>query len=155
MGFLFFFFCSNKSKTVPGQVGRVVLQWPSDGTNSLVTSHLMLQPHYVLLHRPGWSAQAGGRPAPRAAKPGKKAPVPGVRARDVYGRTRKGMGSFSRGETGILHHQSPRTLPSGLDSCSSILILCWDAEVKKGDDCSEAKGKRYIPTAITAVKMAR
>lgn len=52
----------------------------------------MLQPHYVLLHRPGRSAQAGGRPAPRAAEPGKKAPVLGVRARDVYGRTRKGMG---------------------------------------------------------------
>ena len=97
MGFLFFF-CSNKSKTVPGQVGWVVLQWPSDGTNSLVTSRLVLQPHYVLLHRPSRSTQAGGRPAPRAAEPGKKAPVPGVRARDVYGRTRKGMGSFSQGE---------------------------------------------------------
>ena len=36
-------------------------------------------------------------------------------------------------ESGTLHHHSPRTLPSGLDSCSSILRLCWDAEVKKGD----------------------
>lgn len=118
MGFLFVF-CSNKSKTVPGQVGGVVVQRPSDGANSRVTSRLTLQPHYVLLHRPSWSAQAGGRPAPRAAEPGKKVPAPGVRARDIYGRTRKGIGSFSQGE-GRFHHHFPRTLPSGPDSCSSV-----------------------------------
>ena len=74
MGFLFVF-CSNKSKTFPGQVGRVVLQRPSDGTNSLVTSRLILQPRYVLLHRPSRSTQACGHPAPRAAEPGKNLPA--------------------------------------------------------------------------------
>lgn len=119
MGFLFVF-CSNKSKTVPGQVGQVVLQRPSDGTNSLVTSRLILQPHYVLLHRPSWSAQAGGRPAPRAAEPGKKVPAPGVRARDIYGRTRKGIGSFSQGERGTL----PSPLPQNFAFRPRLLQLC-------------------------------
>ena len=145
----------------------VVFQWPSDGTNSLVTSRLTLQPDYVLLHRPSRSAQAGGRPAPRAAEPGKKAPVPGVRARDIYGRTQKGMGSFSQEErAGHFHHHYPRTLPSGPASCSSLRSLSHPRLQHmhphtglgcRGEggrqDCSVAKGKRYIPIAITALKM--
>lgn len=119
MGFLFVF-CSNKSKTFPGQVGRVVLQRPSDGTNSLVTSRLILQPRYVLLHRPSRSTQACGHPAPRAAEPGKKAPVLGVRARDIYGRTQKGMGSFSQEERGTL----PSPLPQNSAFRPGLLKLC-------------------------------
>lgn len=101
---------------------RVVFQWPSDGTNSLVTSRLLLQSRHVLLHRPSRSAQAGGCPAPRAAVPGKKAPVPGTRLGHLP-RTLKGMGSSSQGEGGISHHHSPRTLPSGSGSSSPIHSL--------------------------------
>lgn len=42
-----------------------------------------MQPCHVLLHRTGWSTQAGGGPAPRAAVPGKEAQTQRVIARDM------------------------------------------------------------------------
>lgn len=161
MGFLFVF-CSNKSKTVPGQVGGVVVQRPSDGANSRVTSRLILQPHYVLLHRPSWSAQAGVVVQLKTLEPGKKVPARGQGQGHLWQDTERngrlqGEGRFHHTSPELcLQAQTPAALCSGPGVIHAfntrILILCWDAG-KKGDRTARWLKEKDILIAITAVKM--
>lgn len=95
------------------------MQRPSDGANSRVTSRLILQPHYVLLHRPSWRRTSGWwSPAPRAAEPGKKFQPRGQGQGHLWQDTERN-GSFSQGEG-----QLPSPLPQNSAFRPRLLQLC-------------------------------
>lgn len=98
-----------------------------------------MQPCHVLLHRTGWSTQAGGGPAPRAAVPGKEAQTQRVTARDM----KPGLRARWH-RPGILALRRP-----GQEGCKLHICLVHSVSSAPARPCfKERKGEQNNPLSF-------